>query len=221
MRRVLVAIFWCDVRQAVRAGGGFGIGLLFYACLIAVVPFAVGPDLQLLARLGPALLWIGALLATLLGLERLFKMDAEDGVLDILRSVAVPLEPIVLVKVVAHWMVSGFPLVLASPLLGMMLNMSPGSIGMTCITLVLGTPALTLLGALGAALTVGLKRGGLLLPVLVLPLSVPIVIFGVAVASTPDVQIARTALLLLGSITLCLAVLVPFAAASLLRWDES
>jgi heme exporter protein B len=221
MMRVLIAILLTDLRLAVRAGGGFGVGLLFYACLIAVAPFAVGPDLKMLAQLGPALLWIGALLATLLGLDRLFSHDAQDGVLDVLMQSRTPLEALVLGKVLAHWLVSAVPLVLVTPLLGMRLNMEPSQIGRTMLTLLLGSPALTLLGALGAGVTVGLRRGGLLLPVLILPLCVPVLIFGVSVAGDGEAEMVRVALALMGAIDLSLAALVPFAVASLLRSQGS
>ena len=152
-----------------------------------MVPFGVGPDLVLLGRIGPAILWIGALLATLLSLDRLFQVDRDDGGLDLILMGETPLELVVLVKCLAHWTATGLPLVIASPLLAVFMNMEPVAIGATSLTLLVGTPALTFIGAIGAALTVSLRRGGLLLAILVLPLTVPVMIFGVS-AATAAVQ---------------------------------
>ena len=147
------------------------------------MPFALGPDLNLLARLGPAILWIAALLATLLGLDRLFQADHEDGSLDLFVNGSLPLELAVLIKCAAHWTASALPLVVVSPLFGLMLGMTPLPLVLVAATLSAGTPALTMIGAIGAALTVSLRRGGLLMAVLVLPLTIPVLIFGVAAAS--------------------------------------
>ena len=178
-----LALFVREWRVARRIGGGASVGAVFFLILVAVMPFALGPDLNLLARLGPAILWIAALLATLLGLDRLFQADHEDGSLDILVAGSLPLEVAVLVKCAAHWTASALPLIVVSPFFGLMLAMTPAPLGLVAATLAAGTPALTMIGAIGAALTVSLRRGGLLMAVLVLPLTIPVLIFGVAAAS--------------------------------------
>lgn len=205
-----------------RSGGGGLMGVIFFLSLVTIVPFAIGPDLKLLALIGPAVLWIGALLATLLGLERLFKNDHDDGTLDLLRMHEDPLELIVFVKCVAHWVVTGLPLVIAAPLFGLILNMDGGAILATSAMLLVGTPALTFLGSIGAALTVGLRRGGLLLPILILPLTIPTLIFGVAAsqAVSDPVMAFRTPFLLLCAMSLFSLVISPLASAWALRLDD-
>jgi heme exporter protein B len=178
-----LALIRHDLSVALRAGGGAAFGLIFFLMVVTVTPFAIGPDLNLLSRIGPAILWIAAVLATLIGLDRLFQADESDGGLDLLRQGALPLELVVLAKACAHWMSSGLPLALAAPLLGLMLAMEPVALGAVSLTLLAGTPALTLIGAVGAALTAGLPRGGLLIAILVLPLMIPTLIFGVAASN--------------------------------------
>jgi heme exporter protein B len=222
MTRTLLALIRRDFRLAVRAGGGFGLPLVFFLSVVAVMPFAVGPDLVLLAKIGAAILWIGALLATLIGLDRLFGADAEDGSLDLLFAAPAPLPLIVLAKAIAHWIVTGLPLAAIAPLLGLMLNLPPQALGAVALTLLAGTPALTVLGAIGAALTVGLRRGGLLLPVLVLPLTVPVLIFGVsATHALIGGAESQTALMLLMAVTLASLVLAPLAAAAALKGAQT
>lgn len=222
MTSTLLALIRRDFRLAVRSGGGFGLPLVFFLSVVAVIPFAVGPDLVLLGRIGAAVLWIGALLSTLIGLDRLFGADAEDGSLDLLFSAPAPLPVLVLAKALSHWVVTGLPLAAIAPLLGLMLNLPPHALAATAFTLLIGTPALTLLGMIGAALTVGLRRGGLLLPVLVLPMTVPVLIFGV---STTNALIAgdpaASSLSLLLAVTLAAFVLAPLAAAGALRSARS
>ena len=179
----LGALFVRDLRLAVRVGGGALIGVLFFLMVVTLVPFAIGPDLALLTRIGPAILWLGALLASLLALDRLIAIDHEDGSLDLIMTGRVPLELALAVKALAHWLTTGLPLVIAAPLLGLLLNLDARSTGAVALTLLAGTPALTFVGLIGAALTVALRRGGLLLAVLVLPLTVPVLIFGVAASS--------------------------------------
>ena len=157
-----LALFVREWRIARRIGGGASVGVVFFLILVAVIPFALGPDLNLLARLGPAILWIAALLATLLGLDRLFQADHDDGSLDLLINGSLPLEVAVLIKCAAHWTASALPLVVLSPLFGLMLAMAPLPLALVAATLAAGTPALTMIGAIGAALTVSLRRGGLL-----------------------------------------------------------
>lgn len=220
--RALISLFMFEARLAVRSGGGALMGIVFFLSIVTVIPFAVGPDLQLLARIGPAVLWIGALLATLLGLERLFKADHEDGALDLLRLSDHPLEAIVFIKCVAHWAVTGLPLVFAAPLFGLLLNMDAGTILATSGMLFIGTPSLTFLGAIGAGLTVGLRRGGLLLPILILPLAIPVLIFGVAAsyAVNDPVSSFRPPFLFLTALSLFSLVAGPLAAAWAIRLSD-
>jgi heme exporter protein B len=217
----MLALFARDLRLGVRAGGGALTGVIFFLAVIATIPFGVGPDLNLLARIGPAILWIGALLASLLGLDRLFQADREDGSLDLMvladdrHFVALT----VLVKCVAHWAGSVLPLVVAAPLLGLFMNMEPLAIGATGLTLLVGTPAITFIGAAGAAVAVALPRGGLLISVLVLPLTIPVLIFGVSASygavAEPDPFLQP--FLILTALTLFLAVIGPVAAGLALR----
>lgn len=214
----LAALFVRDLRLAWRAGGGALTGVLFYAIIAAITPFAIGPDLALLAQLAPAILWIGALLALLLGLDRLFQADVEDGSQDGLMLTGIPLEVTVLTKILAHWVSTALPLVVATPVIGIFLNMPPAVSAVTMATLALGTPALTALGAIGAALTVTLRRGGVLVPVLVLPLSVPVVIFGVAAANAAALGMAVGGpILILAALSLAMLVVGPVASAAALR----
>jgi len=215
----LAALLARDLRLAVRVGGGALIGILFFTLLVTLVPFAVGPDLPLLARLGPAILWLGALLASLLGLDRLLAMDQEDGTLDLILTARVPLELAVAAKALAHWLTTGLPLVIDAPLLGLLLNLDPKATGTIAVTLLAGTPALTFIGLIGAALTVALRRGGLLLAILVLPLTVPILIFGVAASNAAIVGPVPfgTPFTILCALTLISVVIGPFAAAIALR----
>ncbi|MEM6762235.1 MAG: heme exporter protein CcmB [Pseudomonadota bacterium] len=214
----LWALFARDVRAAWAAGGGGPIGVIFFLAVVAVAPFAVGPDLPVLARLGPALLWIAALLALLLGLERLFQVDEEDGTLDQLRLSSASLAAIVLTKAAAHWTSAILPLIVATPLAAILLNMDVDALGLTLLTFVIGTPGLALVGAIGAAVAVSLKRAGVLIAILVLPLSIPTVIFGVGAVETALAgRDPGPAFALFGAITLIAAVVAPVAAGSALR----
>jgi heme exporter protein B len=215
----LAALLRRDMRLAVRVGGGALMGVLFFLIVVAMVPFALGPDLALLARTGPAILWLGALLASLLALDRLFAADHEDGSLDLILMGRAPLELAVAVKALAHWLTTGLPLVVAAPLLGLFLNLDPAAIGAVALTLFAGTPALTCIGLIGAALAVALRRGGLLVPVLVLPLTIPVLIFGVAAtnAALTGPLPFGTPFTVLVALTLASMVLGPVAAAAALR----
>ena len=218
----MLALYLRDLRLSVRAGGGALVGVIFFLAVVAVVPFGVGPDLNLLARIGPAMLWIGALLAALLGLDRLFQADREDGSLDLLLLAGERhMNALtVLVKCLAHWTGSVLPLVVASPLLALFMNMEPLAAGAATLTLAAGTPAITFIGALGAAVAVALPRGGLLVSVLILPLAIPVLIFGVsasyAAVAEPDPFLPP--FLILCAITLFFAVIGPVAAAAALKW---
>jgi heme exporter protein B len=215
----LAALLRRDMRLAVRVGGGALMGVLFFLIVVAMVPFALGPDLALLARTGPAILWLGALLASLLALDRLFAADHEDGSLDLILMGRAPLELAVAAKALAHWLTTGLPLVVAAPLLGLFLNLDPAAIGAVALTLLAGTPALTCIGLIGATLAVALRRGGLLVPVLVLPLTIPVLIFGVAAsnAALAGPVPFGTPFAVLVALTLASLVLGPFAAAAALR----
>jgi heme exporter protein B len=215
----LGALLLRDMRLAVRVGGGALIGVLFFLIVVTLIPFGIGPDLALLARIGPAILWLGALLANLLALDRLIATDYEDGSLDLILTARVPLELALVAKALAYWLTTGLPLVIAAPLLGLLLNLGPGATGAVALTLLAGTPALTFIGLIGAALTVALRRGGLLLAILVLPLTVPILIFGVAAANAAVVgpMPFGTPFGILCALTLMSLVIGPFAAAVALR----
>jgi heme exporter protein B len=219
MMDALTALLMRDMRLAVRVGGGALMGVLFFLTVVTMVPFAVGPDLALLARIGPAILWLGALLASLLALDRLFAADYEDGSLDLILTGRAPLELAVASKALAHWLTTGLPLVIAAPLLGLFLNLDPPAIAAVAVTLLAGTPALTCIGLIGAALSVALRRGGLLLPVLVLPLTIPVLIFGVSAsnAAITGPLPFGTPFTILVALTLATVVLGPVAAAAALR----
>ena len=215
----LAALFVRDFRLAIRVGGGALIGVLFFLIVVTLVPFAMGPDLALLGRVGPAILWIGALLASLLTLDRLLAIDHEDGSLDLILTAPVALELTVAVKGVAHWLTTGLPLVIATPLLGLLLNLAPAATGAVALTLLVGTPALTFIGLIGAAITVALRRGGLLVAVLVLPLTIPVLIFGVAASNAAIVGPVRfgTPFSILCGLALMSIVVGTSAAAAALR----
>ena len=207
-----------DLRLALRAGGGFGLGLAFFLIVTVLVPFSVGPQPDLLGTIAPGVLWLGALLACLLSLDRLLALDYEDGTLDLLRTAPLPLEAAVSVKALAHWITTGLPLVLVAPFLGVLLNLPGQGYGWLVLSLALGTPALSVIGTFGAALTVGIKRGGLLLSLLVLPLYVPTLIFGAEAARRGAMGLdASTPLLMMAGITFGAIALMPFASAAVLR----
>ncbi|MGG7517011.1 heme exporter protein CcmB [Allorhizobium undicola] len=215
----MMALFLRDVKLSVRAGGGALIGVLFFLTVVAVIPFGVGPDMNLLARIGPAILWIGALLSALLGLDRLFQADRDDGSLDLLLMQETPLVATVFVKCLAHWVATCLPLVIASPLLGLFMNMSEVGIGAVMLTLLAGSPAMAFIGAAGAAVAVALPRGGLLVSILILPLTIPVLIFGVSAsyAAVEDPAPFLPPFLFLLALTLFFAVIGPLAAALALR----
>jgi heme exporter protein B len=207
---------------AARVGGSGALGLVFFLMLVTVVPFALGPDLNLLARIGPAILWLAAVLATLIGLDRLFQADEEDGSLDLMLASPLPLELVVLAKCIAHWLTTGLPLALAAPLFGLLVALTPAAMLATSATLLAGTPALTFIGAVGAALTASIRRGGLILSILVLPLMIPTLIFGVsaAMASVGGSVPFLTPFLVVAALSLVAAVLGVVGAAAALRHGE-
>ena len=203
---------------AVRAGGGFGLGLAFFLIMVVLMAFGVGPQPDLQSAIAPGVLWVGALLACLLSLDRIFQVDFEDGSLDLLATAPIPMESVVVAKAAAHWLTTGLPLTLAAPLLGVMLNLAPAGFLWLTVSLAIGTPALSVIGAFGAGLTVRLKRGGLLLSLLVLPLYVPTLIYGAEVARRGAEGLAvSTPLMLLAGITFAVTALLPFATAAVVK----
>ena len=214
----MIQLFVRDIVLAVRSGGGFGLALIFFLIVVVLIPFALGPDQSALALVAPGVLWLGALLACLLSLDRIFGLDYEDGSLDLLASSPLPLESVYIAKAAAHWLTTGLPLALAAPLLGVLLNLSFDAGMVLCFSLLLGTPALSLIGAFGATLTLGIKRGGLLLSLLVLPLYVPTLIFGAqAVRSASLEQSFDVPLVLILAISLGAVAILPFASGAALR----
>jgi heme exporter protein B len=218
----LTALLVRDMRIAVRVGGGALIGVLFFVVVVTLTPFAVGPDLALLKRIGPAILWLAALLASLLALDRLFASDHEDGSLDLILTGRAPLELVIAAKGLAHWLTTAVPLIVAAPLIGLLLDIEPPAQAGLVLTLLVGTPALTFIGIIGAAIAVTLRRGGLLLAILVLPLTVPVLIFGVAAANAAVAGPVPfgTPFTVLCALTLASLVIGPFAAAAALRLDN-
>jgi heme exporter protein B len=215
----LVAVIAQTLRLALRAGGGAAVALIFFLAVVIAIPFGVGPDLNLLARIGPAILWIAALLGSLLGLDRLFAADAEDGSLDLVVVSGQPLVLYVLGRAIGHWLMAALPIVIAAPFLGLLLNVEPVALGAVALTLLVGTPALTLIGAVGAALAAGLPRAGLLIAVLVLPLTLPVLIFGVSatLGAVSEPEPFLSPFLLLCACTLVALALAPLASAVALR----
>jgi heme exporter protein B len=199
-----------ELRLALRGGGDMLTLVLFFVIVGAVVPFAVGPDRVLLARIAPGIVWIAAFLAMLLGLDRLFRPDHEDGSLTLLRQADLSLSGVVAAKLIAHWLVSAVPLIAASPFLAILLAMDLDAFWRVLLSLLLGTPALAAFGAVGAAVTVSIRRGGLIAPILIAPLSIPVLIFGTGSISATQ---SGAALLFLAALSLMAVALAPFAAA--------
>ncbi len=218
MTRAFFAILRRDLALSFRAGGGAGIGVIFFLAVVMVVPFAIGPDQKLLSQIGPAILWSGALLASLLGLDRVFGADAEDGSLDLLLLAPLPLELVAFAKAFAHWCATGLPLVIAAPLFGLMLGVEGKASFALAAMLLIGTPAIAFLGLIGSALAASLSRAGLLIAVLIVPFTIPVLIFGTAateaaVSGTPF----GTAFKLLAALLLFSLVIGPVASAAALK----
>ena len=214
----MIALLQRDLILAVRAGGGFGLGMAFFLIVIILVPLGIGPDMEILSKVSVGVLWVGALLACVLSLDRIFSLDYDDGTLELLLTSPIPLEAVVTVKAFSHWITTGLPLVIISPILGLLLGLQGGDLKWVFISLLLGTPALSVIGSFGAALTVGIRRGGLLLSLLVLPLYVPTLIFGANAASKGLADISNSsALLILTAVTLAAFSILPFASALVLR----
>ncbi|MBL4741300.1 MAG: heme exporter protein CcmB [Sneathiella sp.] len=207
-----------DIRLAVRQGSAFTMTLSFFVVAVTLYPLGVGPELNILARIGPGVLWVGALLSCLLTLDRIFQADFEDGSLDQLMLGSLPIELMTLAKIIAHWLTSVVPLILITPILAVSLNMPADGIWVMMLALLVGSPVLSLIGAVGAGLTVGMRRGGVLLSLLVLPLYIPVLIFGVAaVEAAIAVLPMGPHILLLAGLSLGALVICPIAAAAALR----
>jgi heme exporter protein B len=208
-----------DITLALREGGAIGTALGFYLIVIAMLPLGLGPDLNLLSRIAPGLLWIALLLSALLSLGRMFETDFEDGSLELLAIGGTPLELVAAAKALAHWLTTGIPLALLAPVLGILLNLDISAYGVLIATMLAGTPAISFLGAIGAALTLRTRRGGLLLALLILPLYVPSLIYGISAIS--GALLATNAFwpsfLILSALSLGALVLGPIAAAAALR----
>ncbi len=215
---VFLRLIGRELTLAVRGGIGSLMAVLFFVIAVTLFPLGIGPELGLLSRIAPGAVWVAALLAALLSLDRLFVADHEDGSLEQLMLGTLPLEFVVLAKTVAHWLTTGLPLAAAAPILALLLNMSADGLVILIVSLLLGTPILSLIGAVGAALTVSLRRGGALIALLVLPLYVPVLIFGVGAVegAVLDIGVRANLSILAGGLVGAL-VLGPVAAAAALR----
>ena len=207
-----------DLTLAMRRRADVLTTLFFFLIVVSLFPLGVGPEIDILREIAPGVIWVAALLASMLSLGRLFSDDYQDGTLEQILLLPHPLSVLVLNKVVAHWLVSGLPLVIFSPLLGMQLGLDMESIAILMVTLVLGTPVLSLIGAVGAALTVGLRGGGVLVSLLVLPLYIPVLIFGAGAVDSAAAGLGVEAQMsLLGAFLAMALVLTPWATAAALR----
>ena len=213
-----LAVVRRDVRLAFRQGTDTLMTLAFFVIAVVLFPFGVGPEPNVLARIGGGVVWVAALLASMLALERLFQTDYEDGGLELLALAPMPLQIVVLAKVLAHWLATGLPLAVAAPVLGLLMNLPPDVFPVLVAALLLGTPTLSLIGAIGAGLILGARRGGVLLALLVLPLFIPILVFGVsAVEMAAQGLSPKASLLILGGMALAALALAPWAAAAAVR----
>jgi heme exporter protein B len=214
-----LALLKRDVKLSWREGGAIGTALGFYLVVVAITPLGLGPDLNLLARIAPGILWIGLLLAALLSADRIFHNDYEDGALDVLITGPLPLPLVAAIKCLAHWLTTGVPLALLAPVLGLLLNLPIGTSPSLALAMLAGTPAVSFIAGIGASLTLGLRRSGVLLALLVLPLYVPVLVFGVS-AVTPYVNGPNSLwapFFMLCALSLASIVLAPIAAAAALR----
>jgi len=214
-----LALLARDLKLAWREGGAIGVALGFYLVVVAITPLGLGPDLNLLSRIAAGILWVALLLAALLSAGRIFENDYEDGSLDVLATGTLPLPAVAAVKCLAHWLATGVPLALLAPVLGLLLNLPLAAMPLLVLSMLAGTPAVSFIAGIGASLTLGLRRSGLLLALLVLPLYVPVLIFGVAAASAAITGPASPwpPFLMLCALSLAAIVLAPLAAAAALR----
>lgn len=218
MRRTVGILLRHELRLAWRQGSSSGMAVAFFVIAVVLFPLGVGPELNILSRVSAGVIWVAVLLSALLSLDRLFQADFEDGGLDQFGLIPLPLELIVAVKAAAHWIATCLPIIVASPVLAILMNMGNEGFGVMLFSLSIGTPALSFIGAIGAALTVAMRRGGVLVSILVLPLFIPTLIFGVSAIDAVLTQtVAGPNLLLLGAVTALAMALAPFAAASALR----
>ena len=215
--------FWTLVRRdltlALREGGAVGTALGFFLLVVSMMPLGLGPDLNLLSRIAPGILWIALLLAALLSLGRIFETDHEEGTLDVMASGPLPLELVAAAKALAHWLTTGIPLALLAPVLGVLLNLELNAYPTLVATMLAGTPAVSFLGSIGAALTLKARNGGLLLALIVLPLYIPTLIFGISTVSAATLQSGafESSFLILMAISMASLVIGPLAAAAALR----
>jgi len=210
-------MLWRELRLATRAGGSALLAVAFFIAVATLVPLGVGVDLRLLARVGAGILWVAAVLAALLALDRLFQADWEDGSLDLIALSPLPLETVSAVKIVAHWLTTGLPLTMLAPVLGMMFGLPAAATWTLTLSLLIGTPGISGLGAIAAGLTLSIRRGGLILPLLVLPLLAPVVIFGAGAVQAVLDGLSNGALLFLGAFSLAVVCLSPFVTAAAVR----
>jgi len=217
--RSFVRLLARDVRLAVRDGGALGTALGFFLVVVAMMPLGLGPDLKLLSRIAPGILWIALLLAALLSLSKMFEADHADGSLEVLINGPLPLELVVACKAFAHWLTTAIPLALMAPVLGLLLNLDLAAAPVLLATLLVGTLAVSFIGAIGAALTLQSQRGGLLIALLVLPLYIPTLIYGIitvsAVVAPPGDPVGS--FLILSAVSVASLVIGPFAAAAAIR----
>ncbi len=216
---VLFSLIGRDVLLALRAGGGIGTAFGFFLTVVVLLPIGIGPDQALLQRIAPGALWIALLMSVLLSADRIYSADFEDGSLEVMALGPAPLEVVALAKALAHWITAGLPLAIAAPLLGFLLNLDVALVPALAGAMVTGSLALSMLAAMGAAITVGLRKGGLLISLLILPLYIPLMIFGVSASaggvSGPDTSSAS--FLILTAIVLVAVVVSPVASAAALR----
>lgn len=218
MREILRCLLWREIQLVLRRRSDVAATLFFFVIAVSLFPLGVGADPTLLRAIGPGVLWVAALLSAMLSLGRLFSADHVDGTLEQLLLSPVPLGLSVAVKILAHWLVSGLPLVVLAPVLGLQFNLAPGELGILTLSLLIGTPLLSLIGAIGAALTLGARGAGVLVAVLTLPLYIPVLIFGAgAVAASASGVSPQGALSLLGALLVVGVVFAPYAASAALR----
>jgi heme exporter protein B len=213
----MLALFKHEITLATKQGGSFGAALCFILAVLVLIPLALGPDLNLLQRLAPGIMWLALLLAVLLTAERIFQHDLEDGTLHLLTMSKIPFELVVLIKTLAHWCSVTLPLALIAPPLGLMLNLDVQTLPILWLAMILGGLALSLFATLGAALTAGLRRGGLLISLLILPFYIPVLIFGISASTAIAPQSAWPALFILAALVLVAFVATPLACAAALR----
>ena len=216
--QVFAALVQRELLIAIRYGADSAMISLFFVLVVILFPLSVGPNPEILMRISAGIIWVAALLSVMLSMDRLFESDYEDGCLDLLIITPLPLELIVLAKTFAHWITTGLPLIVISPLLGLFLNMSVSGYGILLIALTLGTPTLSLIGSIGASLILGARRSGVLLSLLILPLFIPVLIFGVSAVDGVMVNLSsKPQLLFLSGLFLASLVLCPWASAAALR----